>query len=650
MPLRRPPASPAPLAFVVAVAAVLTTWPAPRAAACTSIVVTRGASVDGSTMVTYAADSHTLYGALATLPPGVHAPGAVRAIVDWDSGTTLGAIPEAARTYGVVGHINEHQVVIAETTFGGREELVDPTGGIDYGSLMFVALQRARTAREAIDVITGLVAAHGYASEGETFSIADATESWLLELIGKGPGVKGAVWVALRVPDGFVTAHANQARIGQFPLADPQNCRYAPDVISFARARGYFTGSDAQFRFNAAYAPSTYEDRRACELRVWNVFRRVAPGQALSADELLAGKTPLPLWVKPERPLAVRDVMSLMRDHFEGTPFDLSQGLGAGPFGLPYRWRPLTFHAAGNDYVHDRAVSTQQTGFSFVSQARAGLPAAIGGLLWFGVDDTASTVYLPIYSGILAAPRPLAVETATFARFSWDSAFWVFNFVAQLAYLRYRDVSVDVRAVQGELEGEFLARQAAVEEAALKQHAMAPQLAREFLTRYGAEAAERVLARWKALGEALLVKYLDGNVRDEHGGVTHPGYPDEWLARLAAADGPKYRSQRLPGEPEPIEPVRVRGYFHDRTELGEWAAAVPADFPFDTEKLLLVDGSDRCRRPPRCCVAPKTDAGHPERLVLELPELPADPCGLPAHLVRLPRGESRPLVQPRAAH
>lgn len=520
------------------------------AAACTSILVAKGAGADGSTFITYSADSHSLYGDLPLRPAATFAPGAEREVIEWDTGKPLGRIPQAPATYHVVGHINEHQLAISETTFTGRKELVDPEGKIDYGSLMFLALERARTAREAISVMTGLVAEHGYASTGESFSISDPEEAWILEMIGKGPKRKGAVWVARRVPDGHVSAHANQARIRQFPLNDRRDTLYAKDVISFAREQGWFKGKDADFSFADTYAPLDFSALRACEARVWSVFRRVAP--SLSLPPSLVDGTPggarLPLWVKPERPLAVRDVMALMRDHFEGTPFDLSKGVGAGPFALPYRWRPMTFKVDGDEYLNERAISTQQTGFSFVAQSRASLPGPIGGVLWFGLDDTYSTVYVPMYAGIRAVPRSFAVGTADFETFSWDSAFWVFNFVSNWAYSRYSDMIQDVQQVQRELEGGFLSRQAELEKAALTLHRDSPGLARDYLTSYSVEQGERVTARWRKLGESLLVKYMDGNVRDAQGKVTHPDYPEGWRRRMAAEGGQALRVRPLPTE------------------------------------------------------------------------------------------------------
>ncbi|HJW43167.1 MAG TPA: C69 family dipeptidase, partial [Geothrix sp.] len=370
--------------------------------ACTNLLVTKGASKDGSTMITYAADSHTLYGELYFKRGGRHLAGEVREIREWDSGYTfdtgkiLGSIPEAPVTYTRVGNMNEFQLTIAETTFGGRKDLAGPSGIIDYGSLIYIALERAKTAREAIEVMTRLTEEFGYASSGESFSIADPNEVWILEMIGKGKGQKGSLWVAHKLPDGTISAHANQARIRQFPLNDPKTAVYSKDLIPFAREKGWFKGEDKAFSFADTYAPLTFGALRACEARVWSIFNRAAKSQKIPMDFVKAekGAKPMPLFIKPDQKLDVRDAMELMRDHYEGTEFDMTKDVGAGPYKLPYRWRPMGFKIDGQDYVHERAISTQQTGFSFVSQSRSWLPDAVGGVLWFGVDDTYTTVYV----------------------------------------------------------------------------------------------------------------------------------------------------------------------------------------------------------------------------------------------------------------
>jgi len=494
-------------------------------------------------MITYSADSHELYGELYYRPAGKHPAGAKLEIREWDTGEPLGTIAEAPETFRVVGNMNEHQVVISETTFGGREGLVDDKGGIDYGSMIYVALQRARTAREAIRVMTGLADEYGYHSEGETFSIGDPSEAWIMDLIGKGPGRKGAVWVAVRVPDGYVTAHANQSRIHRFPLHDPDNCMYSPDVISFAREKGWFSGPDDQFSFADAYNPATCEDLRACEARVWSFFHAVAPSMNLSSDYVACrpGAEPLPMWVRPDKKLTPHDLMGRLRDHFEDTEFDMRHDVGAGPFALPYRWRPLTWEFEGQRYLNERAIATQQTGFSFVSQSRAWMPGKVGGLLWFGVDDAASSVYLPMYMGIRRVAKPYAVGTGSFTQFSWESAFWVFNWVANQAYGRYADMIKDIGKVQAELESGFLEEQPRIEQKAVELHKTSPTAAEDLLTKYSEQAAERVVARWRLLGQELLVKYLDGNVRDDKGKVTHPPYPEAWYRRIVQEKGAHLR-------------------------------------------------------------------------------------------------------------
>jgi dipeptidase len=518
---------------------------------CTSVLVTKGASADGSTFITYAADSHELYGELTITPPGVHRLGDVREIIEGDTKKRLGTIPQAAVTYAVVGMMNEHQVAIGETTWGGRKELKGPSGILDYVSLMSIGLERARTAREAIQVMTDLVAEHGYASTGESFSIADPNEAWILEMVGKGEKAKGAVWVAMRVPDGTVSAHANQPRIRTFPRNDPKSCVFSKDVVSFAREKGWFKGTDDEFSFADVYEPLTGKTLRACDSRVWCVFKRSSPSSKIPVDWVNAvpGASPLPFSVKPDRKLSVRDVMELMRDHFEGTELDMTKDVGAGPFVLPYRWRPMSWKVDGQEYVNERAVSTQQTGYSFVAQSRSWLPGPIGGVLWFGLDDTYSTVYVPMYCGIREAPKTFAVGAGDFSAFTWDSAFWVFNFVANWAYGRYSDMIVDVQQVQHELEGRFLADQPDVEKVALKLHADSPALARDYLTQYSAKMGDMVTARWRKLGEFLLWKYIDGNVRDSQGNVTHPPYPESWYRMIAKQHGDVVKAPVIPGEP-----------------------------------------------------------------------------------------------------
>lgn len=611
---------------------------------CTNILVSRAASRDASTMITYAADAHVLYGELYYTPAAVHTAGAVRPVYDWDSGDYLGTIKQPAVTYSVVGNMNEHQLAIGETTFGGRKELRNLEGGLDYGSLIYVTLERAKTARQAIELMGKLVAQYGYRSKGESFSIADTKEVWIMEMIGKGPGVKGAVWVARRIPDGYISAHANQARIRTFPLRDKKNAIYSKDVISFARKRGYFKGQDKDFSFTDAYSPMTYRALRICEARVWSVFRRAAPSKKLSTA-WIKGDTkakPLPLFIKPDKKLSVRDTMGLMRDHFQDSEFYLGQGVGAGPYKLPYRWRPLYWEYEGKRYLNERAISTQQTGFSFVTQSRASLPNPIGGILWFGVDDTYSTVYVPMYAGIRQAPHPFAVGTSDFEHFSWDSAFWVFNFVANLAYSRYSDMIVDIQVVQEELESDFEGRQAAVDSAALALYKKSPELARDYLTDYSSAQAERTVKRWRQLGLDLFVKYLDGNVRDEHGRVTHPAYPKDWYQRIVKESGDHLLIRKLPTEPEDPPKRKAGGYYHSRQELGPMAKVLPKDFSFAREKLVYIPGDANCGQP-KCCLQAQKDSKSGD-LVFSIPKQKETGCGSVGWLGRLPKDGKGKLI------
>ena len=538
-----------PLRTLTMAAAVLAAQLAQPLSACTNILVTKGASKDGATMISYAADSHELYGELYYKAGGHHQAGETRDIVEWDTGKFLGRIKEAPVTYTRVGNINEFQVVIGETTFGGRKELEEAAGIVDYGSMMYTALERARTAQEAIRIMGELVTEYGYASEGESISVGDPNEAWIMDIIGKGKGQKGAVWVAVRVPDGMISAHANHSRVARFPLNDPKNCVYSKDVITFARTKGWFKGEDKDFAFNAAYAPDDFDGLRFCEARVWSVFNRAAPSLKVPIDAAMGDlkAAPMPLWIKPDQKLGVHDVMELMRDHYENTPLDMRNDVGAGPYKLPYRWRPMDWKVDGKKYLHERAISTQQTGWSYVSQSRAGLPDAIGGVLWFGVDDTYSTVYVPIYCGVQDVPHSFKEGTGTWNAFSWDSAFWTFNFVANYTYSRYSDMIVDVQKVQRELEGQFLGQQAEVEAHAQVLYKQSPFMAKTFLTEYSCRQGEMVTARWRKLGEFLIWKYLDGNVRGAKGEVTHPAYPEDWYRRIVKEKG---EAIRIPDAPE----------------------------------------------------------------------------------------------------
>lgn len=532
------------LAFCVLTVLAAVTFTSLDLTACTNILVSKGASKDGSTNIAYSADSHTLYGELYHTPAALHLPGTLLDVYDWDTGKYLGKIPQVRETYEVIGNMNEYQVAIGETTFGGRDELVNPDGKVDYGSLIYIGLQRSRTAREAIMVMTGLIEEHGYYSSGESFSISDKNEVWILELVGKGPGIKGSLWVARKIPEGYICAHANQARIRQFPLKDPQNCLYAKDVISFARDKGWFNGKDEEFSFADTYAPVSFGALRFCEARVWSIFNRAAASQKIDPAWSMGNQTAekLPLWIKPDHPLSVRDVMQLMRDHYEDSPMDMRHDIGAGPYGSPYRWRPMTWEVDGQKGFHERAISTQQTGFSFVTQSRSFLPDPIGGIIWFGVDDTYMTVYVPMYCGIREAPAPFAVGNGSFNNFSWDSAFWVFNFVSNYAYSRYSDMIQDIQLVQQQLEGNFEAMQPQIEKEALVLYKESPEKARGFLTRYSRDRSIETITKWKKLGENLIFKYLDGNPKDEHGTPTHPPYPATWYRQILQTSQERYKT------------------------------------------------------------------------------------------------------------
>jgi dipeptidase len=495
---------------------------------CTNILVTKGASVDGSVIITYSVDGEFLP-LLRYTPAQDHAPSEFFEVKGRD-GTVRARIPQPAHTYGTFGIMNEHQLAIGETTFDGRPELQNKQGGINYWTLMQLALQRARTAREAIKVMTGLVDEFGYASTGESFSIADPNEAWILEMIGPGDGGKGAIWVAVKVPDGYISAHANRSRIGTFPLNDPESCLYSPNVISFAEQKGYYKPkTDGPFRFCDVYCPATAQELRYTETRVWSIFRRAAPSLNLPVDYSRGtpGAKPYPLWIKADRKLSVQDVMALMRDHYEGTPLDMTKGVDAGPFGSPLRARPMTFQVGAEKYSWERPISTQQTGCSFVANSRSFLPDAVGGVLWYGLDDTYTSCYFPLYAGITAVPPSYGI--GTLQKFSWDSAWWVFNLVANYAQLKFSYMVKDIQAVQQELEGNFFAMQPAIEKTALEIMKNDPDRARRFLTDYCVSGGEQVTRCWKELAEALFTKYNDGYVKDDKGRAQELGYPEDWL-------------------------------------------------------------------------------------------------------------------------
>lgn len=523
--------------------------------ACTNLIVTPGASTDGSTLVSYSADSYGMFGHLCHYPAAVNPKGTLRPIHDWDTGKFLGNIAEAERTYNVIGNINEHQVTIAETTFTGREELIDTTGVMDYGSLIYVGLQRARTAREAIQIMTDLVAEYGYYSSGESFTIADPREVWIMEMIGKGPGVKGAVWVAVRVPDGYIAAHANQARIHQFPLDDKENCIYSPDVITFARKKKYFNGNNSDFSFADAYAPIDFGARRYCEARVWSFYNMFSKEAGKKYLPYITGHSdePLPLYVRPDRRLSVRDIQLAMRDHYEDTPLDITRDLGAGAWMMPYRPSPLSFKVDGKEYFNERPISTQQTAWVFVSQMRNRIYNPIGGVLWFGTDDANLTVFTPVYCCTNSVPECYSNKIADGVTFSWNSAFWVFNWVANMTYMRYSQMIGDVRAVQNRLEESFLKSQADIERRATELYNQNPDEAREYLTSYTIASAQQTLTAWRKLGEFLIVRYNDMVIKQVNpdgtfkrtpegqcAPVTRPGYPEEFNRRVVAETGNRY--------------------------------------------------------------------------------------------------------------
>ncbi len=532
---------------------------------CTNFLVTPGASVNGSSMITYAADAHFLYGELYYHPAADYTPGTMTDIYEGDTHKYLGRIPQVSHTYSVVGLMNEHQVAIGETTYGGRPELVDTTGLIDYVNLMMMALQRSRTAREAVTVMGRLVEEYGYYSSGESLSIADPNEVWIMEIIGKGTELvteggrtynknKGAVWVAVKIPDGYVCGHANQARIRQFPLDDPANCIYAPDVIDFAREKGYYTGTDEEFSFSDTYAPVDFSGARFCEVRVWSFFKDINDGMYQYFDYVKGEdlENRMPLFIKPNRKLSNRDMMNFMRDHLEGTELDMTKDAGAGPFGLPYRWRPLTWEYNGKTYINERATATQQTGFSFVAECRPIKPDWLGGIFWFGVDDAAATTYVPMYCGMTRVPESYAVGNGDLLTFSETSAFWTFSFVSNFSYLRYNVMMEDVRKVQSELEDRYTKEVKEIDEAALALNDVNPTMAREFVTNYSVKTGNYTVKRYKELGQYLLVKYIDGNIKIEENGEFYrtqygmppqtphqPGYPEKWKEAVVKDTGKK---------------------------------------------------------------------------------------------------------------
>lgn len=508
------------------------------ALACTNLIATKGATVDGSNIVTYAADSHSLYGELYHQPAADHPAGAMRKVVEWDTGKPLGEIPEAPHTYNVVGNMNEHQLVIAESTWGGRKECEDTTGNsiIDYGSLIYITLQRARTAREAIDIMADLVSRYGYASSGESFSIADKDEVWVMELIGKG-AEKGAVWIAVRIPDGAISGHANQPRIRKVDFKDKKNVKYSKDVVDFARRKGWYSGKDKDFSFADVYEQYDHGTLRGCDARVWSFFRRFSK----DADKYFAwcngeSTEPMPLYIFPDRKISVREMQERMRDHFEDTPFDMTQDVGAGPNHVPYRWRPMDFKVDGKTYMNERAIATQQTGWSFVAQSRPQLPDAVGGLLWFGTDDANTCVYMPFYCSMTEIPLEVRHGNGDMNTYSDTSNFWVNSRVANQAYHRYDLMIPDIRKVQQGLEDSYetLVPALDAELTALAEAADAAGLAAA-VNAHGARVSKEATDAYRDLDRYLLVRFMDGNMKkiddkgkfiySEYGMPVYPEFP-----------------------------------------------------------------------------------------------------------------------------
>ena len=501
---------------MLAATSVLASW------ACTNIIVGKKASVDGSVLVSYSADSYGCYGVMQHFAPGCHPQGSVRPVYDWETNAYKGTIPEAPVTYNVVGNMNEHQVTIAETTFGGREELVDTTGLLDYGSLIYIALQRSRTAREAIDVMTSLVEEYGYCSEGETFTLADPQEAWIMEMVGKGPGVKGAVWVAVRIPDDCVCAHANQSRIHRFMHYDEKGCLFAKDVVSFARSKGLYKGKDKDFDFAATYCPIDFSGARACEARVWGFYRLCVDGmdryfEYASGKDLTA--TPMDLFYRPNKQLSVQDVQAAMRDQYEGTSLDMTHDAGAGVYQSPSRPRPLFWEHEGKKYFNERPIGTQQSSFTFVAQMRASLPDAIGGVLWFANDDSKTSAYTPVYCCVDTIPACYTKTSGDDVSFSFKSAFWMCNWVANMVYPRFSLLYPDLEKRRTALEKSFFNQQQEVEAKALQLYGQDSKKAVAYLTDYSTAMADRMMEEWMQLAQFLIVKYNDNVVKPETDGV-----------------------------------------------------------------------------------------------------------------------------------
>lgn len=532
----------------IALAAIMSAS-AIESSACTNLIVGKKASVDGSVLVSYNADDYGMFDHLCHYPAGTHKKGEMRKIFDWDTGEYHGEIPEAPVTYNVIGNINEFQLSIGETTYGGREEMVDTTGILDYGSLIYVTLQRAKTAREAIAVMTSLVEKYGYCSEGETFSICDPNEAWIMEMMGTGPGSKGVVWVAMRIPDNAICAHANQSRIGKFDMKDKKNVLYSKNVISYARKMGWFTGKDVDFSWKNTYARPDFSGRRFCDARVWSFFNHYQKGFDRYLPWAL-GKDPnaedMPLWIIPDRKLSVHDVEMGMRDHYEGTALALdTTNVGGGIYQMPYRPTPLQFKVDGKTYFNERPISTQQTAFSFVSQLRSWMPREIGGVIWFGNDDANMVAYTPVYCGNTVQPECYNTPGADAVTFSDKNAFWVCNWVSNMVYPRYSQIFPELQTLRDSLEANYFAQQADFEKKAMNLYATDKQAALRMLNDYSVEKAQQMLAQWKNLAIRIIVKYNDMGVKQEKNGkiiqkTMRPGYPESFARKLVKETGDWY--------------------------------------------------------------------------------------------------------------
>lgn len=523
--------------------------------ACTNFIVGKKASADGSVICSYNADDYGLFIGLCHYPAGKHEKGSVRKIYDWDTNVYHGQIPEAEVTYNVIGNINEYQVSIGETTFGGREELVDTTGILDYGSLIYIALQRSKTAREAIKVMTTLTDKYGYCSGGETFTICDPNEAWIMEMIGKGPGRKGTVWVAVRIPDDAICAHANQSRIRTFNQKDKKNVMFSKDCITFAREKGWFSGKDADFSFCEAYAYPDFSGRRFCEARVWSFFNHFSTDMERYlpyAEGKVKDAEPMPLWIKPNRKVSVQDIQECMRDHYEGTPFSLDKDPGQGVWNMPYRPTPLTYKVDGKEYFNERPTSTQQTAFSYVAQLRSWLPRQIGGVLWFGNDDGNMVAYTPVYCGNTSQPECYNTKGADAVTFSMKNAFWVCNWVSNMVYPRYSLMFGSLKSVRDSLEASYFSAQAEIERKAMVLYDENPSLAIDFLTDYSIDKAQQMIDRWRQLGTYLIVKYNDMAIKPDEDGrfirtetglgatVERPGFPENVAREIVKSSGDRY--------------------------------------------------------------------------------------------------------------